>query len=153
MDLRQRVQESLSGTHTIERELGGGGMSRVFVADEHRLGVALHRVRSALGARRTRHAAEGGRGSGAPGAALEDAAAVERFAGLLVNRRTTQLGKPSQPADANQPTSREGAGQRVIAGLRLSAQLRREKDWVPSDGESRRRRFPLRDMLSVRRTS
>jgi len=38
MDLRQRVQESLGGTHTIERELGGGGMSRVFVADEHRLG-------------------------------------------------------------------------------------------------------------------
>ena len=38
MDLRQRVQESLSGTHTIERELGGGGMSRVFVASEHRLG-------------------------------------------------------------------------------------------------------------------
>ena len=38
MDLRQRVQESLSGTHTIERELGGGGMSRVFVAHEHRLG-------------------------------------------------------------------------------------------------------------------
>src|SRR6476661_6097435 len=38
MDLRQRVQESLSGTHTIERELGGGGMSRVFVAVERRLG-------------------------------------------------------------------------------------------------------------------
>jgi len=38
MDLRQRVQDSLSGTHTIERELGGGGMSRVFVADERRLG-------------------------------------------------------------------------------------------------------------------
>ena len=38
MDLRERVQESLSGTHTIERELGGGGMSRVFVASEHRLG-------------------------------------------------------------------------------------------------------------------
>ncbi|MEO8564384.1 MAG: serine/threonine-protein kinase, partial [bacterium] len=38
MDLRQRVQESLSGTHTIERELGGGGMSRVFVATERRLG-------------------------------------------------------------------------------------------------------------------
>ncbi|MEO8562259.1 MAG: protein kinase [bacterium] len=38
MDLRQRVEESLSGTHTIERELGGGGMSRVFLADEHRLG-------------------------------------------------------------------------------------------------------------------
>jgi tetratricopeptide (TPR) repeat protein/tRNA A-37 threonylcarbamoyl transferase component Bud32 len=38
MDLRERIQDSLSGTHTIERELGGGGMSRVFVADEHRLG-------------------------------------------------------------------------------------------------------------------
>ena len=38
MELRQRVQESLSATHTIERELGGGGMSRVFVANEHRLG-------------------------------------------------------------------------------------------------------------------
>ncbi|HEU4721071.1 MAG TPA: serine/threonine-protein kinase [Gemmatimonadaceae bacterium] len=38
MELRQRVQESLSGTHTIERELGGGGMSRVFVASERRLG-------------------------------------------------------------------------------------------------------------------
>ena len=37
-DLRQRIQQSLSGTYTVERELGGGGMSRVFVADEHRLG-------------------------------------------------------------------------------------------------------------------
>ena len=37
LELRQRVQQSLSGTHTIERELGGGGMSRVFVANEHRL--------------------------------------------------------------------------------------------------------------------
>ena len=27
----------MSGTHTLERELGGGGMSRVFVAEEHRL--------------------------------------------------------------------------------------------------------------------
>ena len=38
MDLRQRVQDSLSGTHTVERELGGGGMSRVFLASERRLG-------------------------------------------------------------------------------------------------------------------
>ncbi|HEY4129208.1 MAG TPA: serine/threonine-protein kinase, partial [Gemmatimonadaceae bacterium] len=37
-DLRSRVQDSLSGSYTIERELGGGGMSRVFVADETRLG-------------------------------------------------------------------------------------------------------------------
>jgi len=37
-DLRSRVQESLSGSYTIERELGGGGMSKVFVADEHKLG-------------------------------------------------------------------------------------------------------------------
>jgi serine/threonine-protein kinase len=37
MDLRQRVQDSLSGSYTIERELGGGGMSRVFLADEVKL--------------------------------------------------------------------------------------------------------------------
>jgi tetratricopeptide (TPR) repeat protein/tRNA A-37 threonylcarbamoyl transferase component Bud32 len=37
-DLRSRVQDSLSGSYTIERELGGGGMSRVFVANELALG-------------------------------------------------------------------------------------------------------------------
>jgi tetratricopeptide (TPR) repeat protein/tRNA A-37 threonylcarbamoyl transferase component Bud32 len=37
-DLQSRIQQSLSGTYTLERELGGGGMSRVFVAEEHRLG-------------------------------------------------------------------------------------------------------------------
>ena len=37
-DLRSRLQDSLSGSYTLERELGGGGMSRVFVAEEHRLG-------------------------------------------------------------------------------------------------------------------
>jgi tetratricopeptide (TPR) repeat protein len=37
-DLHSRVQQSLSGTYTLERELGGGGMSRVFVADETQLG-------------------------------------------------------------------------------------------------------------------
>ncbi|HEY3934979.1 MAG TPA: protein kinase [Gemmatimonadales bacterium] len=37
-DLRSRVQESLAASYTLERELGGGGMSRVFVADEHQLG-------------------------------------------------------------------------------------------------------------------
>ena len=37
-DLQARVQQALSGSYTLERELGGGGMSRVFVADEHRLG-------------------------------------------------------------------------------------------------------------------
>lgn len=33
--LRERVQQALGTSHTIERELGGGGMSRVFVATEH----------------------------------------------------------------------------------------------------------------------
>ncbi len=37
-ELREQVQATLGGTYTIERELGGGGMSRVFVADEVRLG-------------------------------------------------------------------------------------------------------------------
>ena len=38
MDLRDRVQSSLTGTYTLEHELGGGGMARVFVANEHRFG-------------------------------------------------------------------------------------------------------------------
>jgi tetratricopeptide (TPR) repeat protein/tRNA A-37 threonylcarbamoyl transferase component Bud32 len=37
-DFRARLEESLSGSYTLERELGGGGMSRVFVAQEHKLG-------------------------------------------------------------------------------------------------------------------
>src|SRR4051812_44619937 len=37
-DLQSTLQATLSGAYTIERELGGGGMSRVFVADEVRLG-------------------------------------------------------------------------------------------------------------------
>ncbi len=36
--LRDQLQASLGGVYTLERELGGGGMSRVFVADEPRLG-------------------------------------------------------------------------------------------------------------------
>jgi hypothetical protein len=34
MDLREQLQATLSGSYTLERELGGGGMSRVFVAEE-----------------------------------------------------------------------------------------------------------------------
>jgi eukaryotic-like serine/threonine-protein kinase len=37
-DLKEQLQTTLSGAYTLERELGGGGMSRVFVADEVRLG-------------------------------------------------------------------------------------------------------------------
>ena len=37
MDLRDQLQQTLSGTYILERELGGGGMSRVFVAEETRL--------------------------------------------------------------------------------------------------------------------
>jgi serine/threonine-protein kinase len=37
-NLRDQLQTTLSGTHTLERELGGGGMSKVFVAEETRLG-------------------------------------------------------------------------------------------------------------------
>jgi len=35
--LRDQLQRTLTATHTLERELGGGGMSRVFVAEETRL--------------------------------------------------------------------------------------------------------------------
>jgi eukaryotic-like serine/threonine-protein kinase len=37
MDLQQELEASLGNTYSLERELGGGGMSRVFVADERRL--------------------------------------------------------------------------------------------------------------------
>jgi eukaryotic-like serine/threonine-protein kinase len=37
MDLREQLQSTLGDTYAVERELGGGGMSRVFVADETRL--------------------------------------------------------------------------------------------------------------------
>jgi serine/threonine-protein kinase len=37
-DLGAYLQASLGDTYTIERELGGGGMSRVFLAREHALG-------------------------------------------------------------------------------------------------------------------
>jgi len=39
MDLRNQLQTTLGTAYTLERELGGGGMSRVFVAEEN----ALHR--------------------------------------------------------------------------------------------------------------
>jgi TolB-like protein/tetratricopeptide (TPR) repeat protein/tRNA A-37 threonylcarbamoyl transferase component Bud32 len=37
-DLRAQLQSTLGSAYTLERELGGGGMSRVFVADEVSLG-------------------------------------------------------------------------------------------------------------------
>src|SRR5215204_6580710 len=37
-DLREQLQSSLGGTYALGRELGGGGMSRVFVAEETTLG-------------------------------------------------------------------------------------------------------------------
>jgi tRNA A-37 threonylcarbamoyl transferase component Bud32/tetratricopeptide (TPR) repeat protein len=36
-DTRNQLQQTLGAAYTLERELGGGGMSRVFVADEARL--------------------------------------------------------------------------------------------------------------------
>jgi TolB-like protein/tRNA A-37 threonylcarbamoyl transferase component Bud32/tetratricopeptide (TPR) repeat protein len=38
MDLRDQLQATLGNSYTLERELGGGGMSRVFVAEERALG-------------------------------------------------------------------------------------------------------------------
>src|SRR5918911_2610280 len=37
-DIRSYVQQSLGPAYTLERELGGGGMSRVFTALDHALG-------------------------------------------------------------------------------------------------------------------
>ena len=38
MELREQLQLALGDAYTLERELGGGGMSRVFVANENALG-------------------------------------------------------------------------------------------------------------------
>lgn len=38
MDLTTRLQSALGGGYRLERELGGGGMSRVFVAEDLELG-------------------------------------------------------------------------------------------------------------------
>jgi serine/threonine protein kinase len=37
-ELSQRLQSALGNAYRVEKELGGGGMSRVFVAEETRLG-------------------------------------------------------------------------------------------------------------------
>ena len=38
MDLREQLQAALGGAYSLGRELGGGGMSRVFLAEDVRLG-------------------------------------------------------------------------------------------------------------------
>ena len=40
-DLRERLQSTLGNTYTLDRELGGGGMSRVFTATETALGRSV----------------------------------------------------------------------------------------------------------------
>jgi serine/threonine protein kinase len=40
-DLRTQLQSSVGNTYTLERELGGGGMSRVFTATERALDRTL----------------------------------------------------------------------------------------------------------------
>jgi len=37
-ELRDELQRTLGDTYTLERELGGGGMSRVFMAEDNALG-------------------------------------------------------------------------------------------------------------------
>ena len=37
-DLRAHIQDALGNAYTLQRELGGGGMARVFLADEAALG-------------------------------------------------------------------------------------------------------------------
>jgi len=52
MDLRDRLQSTLGTAYSVERELGGGGMSRVFLAEETALGrkVVVKILSSDIGA-------------------------------------------------------------------------------------------------------
>jgi len=43
-ELRERLRAALDGADTLERELGGAGMSRVFVAEDARLGRRVVKV-------------------------------------------------------------------------------------------------------------
>ena len=40
-DLRDQLQHTLGASYTLERELGGGGMSRVFLAADTSLGRSV----------------------------------------------------------------------------------------------------------------
>jgi serine/threonine-protein kinase len=42
-EVQDRLQQALGAAYTIEGELGGAGMSRVFVAEELALGSIWHR--------------------------------------------------------------------------------------------------------------
>ena len=50
MSLRNSLQDTLGSSYTITRELGGGGMSRVFLAHEEELGRDVVVRRAALAA-------------------------------------------------------------------------------------------------------
>src|SRR5471030_1362964 len=52
MELKDQLQQALGATYTVDRELGGGGMSRVFSATENALGrkVVIKIVPTELGA-------------------------------------------------------------------------------------------------------
>ena len=90
-DLHEQLQSALGSAYALERELGGGGMARVFVAEETRLGrrvvvkvlapelaAGSRRALRARGARRRpppapQHRAAADRGRGGRRAVLHDA--------------------------------------------------------------------------------
>jgi serine/threonine protein kinase len=47
-DLRAQLQSAVGATYTLERELGGGGMSRVWLATELASGVSTDRFRQEI---------------------------------------------------------------------------------------------------------
>jgi hypothetical protein len=53
-DLRDQLQATLGSAYTLERELGGGGMSRVFLAEDTRLGRRVEEAREIMASLRER---------------------------------------------------------------------------------------------------
>ena len=79
-DLRDQLQNTLGNTYTLERELGGGGMSRVFVAEETRARPQGRREGAAArdGGRASASSASGARSSSRRGCSIRTSCRCSR---------------------------------------------------------------------------
>ena len=132
-DLRATLQRTLAGTYTIERELGGGGMSRVYLAEEIGPGSEGRDQDPAVGARprgveRALPPRDPARGAAHPSAHRPPSRPRARATGCPGTRCRTSKGRPSGddwPRAADDRRSGEPAPRRgPRADLRARARRR-----------------------------